>query len=134
MSDATWKESRILPVTLTPDDVRERGELLARELETLTNMETQQTAEKKEMKDDLDTQYGQVNQLARVVRDRLEQRPVECECRLNMALGLVEEVRTDTGEIITTRNFRESDKLRLQQQLPGVVEVPAPKPDTAEPA
>ena len=72
------------------------------------------------MKDDLDTQYGQVNQIARVVRDRIEQRPVEVECRLNMALGLVEEVRVDTGEIITTRNFREADKLRLQQQLPGV--------------
>ena len=122
MADATWKESRILPVALTPDEVRERGELLARELETLANMETQQTAEKKEMKDDLDTQYGQVNQIARVVRDRIEQRPVEVECRLNMALGLVEEVRVDTGEIITTRNFREGDKLRLQQQLPGVEE------------
>ena len=47
MADATWKESRILPVGLTPDEVRERGELLARELETLANMETQQTAEKK---------------------------------------------------------------------------------------
>ena len=127
MPDATWKESRILPVTLTPDEVRERGELLARELERFSELEADQASQKKEMKDALDTQYGQVNQLARVVWDRLEQRPVECECRLNMALGLVEEVRTDTGEIITTRNFREADKLRLQQQLPGVGEKAEPR-------
>lgn len=120
MADATWKESRILPVSLTPDEVRERGEMLARELESLANLEATQAGQRKEMKEELEEKSGQVSSIARVVRDRIEYRPVECECRLNMALGLVEEVRLDTGEILKSRSFQEADKLRLQQQLPGM--------------
>lgn len=118
MADATWKESRILPVSLTPDEVRERGEMLARELETLGNLEATQAGQRKEMKEELEEKSGQVSSIARVVRDRIEYRPVECECRLNMALGLVEEIRLDTGEILKTRSFQEADKLRLQRELP----------------
>lgn len=118
MADATWKESRILPVALTPDEVRERGRMLARELGEMQQLEADQASQRKEMKEDLEEQSGKVSGLGRVVREGLEHRPVECECRLNMALGLVEEIRLDTGEIIASRSFRESDKLRLQQQLP----------------
>jgi hypothetical protein len=54
--------------------------------------------EKKEMKE---TQEKAVHRLATIVRDRAEERSVAVELRYHLGSNLLEEVRTDTGEVTT---------------------------------
>lgn len=60
---------------------------------------------------------SEIGKLAYIVNTRSEQRSVEVELRANFTLRLVEEVRTDTGETIRTRDVEERDKLRMQSNL-----------------
>ena len=114
----TWKEWRFLPVALTNDEVRARGEQLADTVYRRRALEADQAAEKKAMKDELDGLAVEIEALATTVNDRREIRSVEVQIRANLTLGMAEEVRTDTGEITTTRPLDEKDKMRAQTGLP----------------
>lgn len=114
----TWKEWRFLPVALGDDEVRARGEQLADTVRRRNDLEIEQATEKKAMKEALDGIESEISKLAMVVNERRETRSVEVEIRANLAIGLAEEVRTDTGEIIKSRALDEKDKMRAQAGLP----------------
>jgi hypothetical protein len=59
----------------------------------------------------------------------VEERSVEVEIRLNVGLRMVEEVRLDTGEIVTTRHATEDDKLRAAARIQPGLPLDAPEPD-----
>lgn len=123
MSVLTWKETRFLQVPLTSDEIRERGEQLANLIKERDELEVEQKATRDRMKSAMDSVEGRIHRIARVVNERVEERSVQVELRCNLALGLVEEVRIDTGEIVTSRAATKEDKLRAQveaqTELPG---------------
>ena len=114
----TWTETRFLPVALTPDEIQGRGEQLAQLLDDEAALTVAHKAARDAMRAEADRLYAQIHRLAAIVRERVEERSVAVELRLNLALGLVEEVRTDTGDIVTTRAVTAEDKLRAQLTLP----------------
>ena len=118
LNSLTWKEWRFLPVALGDDEVRARGEQLADTVQRRNTLEIEQAGAKKAMKEDLDGVDAEVTKLALIVSERSEVRSVEVEIRANLSIGLAEEVRTDTGEIIRSRPLDEKDKLRSQTGLP----------------
>ena len=75
-------------------------------------------------KDDMDAVEGKIQKLARIVNERVEERSIQVEMRCNVALGLIEEVRSDTGEVIVSRTATKEDKLRAQVEaqtdIPGM--------------
>ena len=92
--------------------MRERGEL-----------QVTQKADRDRMRTEMDSVEGRIHRIAGVVNERVEERSVQVELRCNLTLGLVEEVRCDTGEIVASRGVTKEDKLRAQVEaqvdLPG---------------
>jgi uncharacterized FlaG/YvyC family protein len=117
-----WKESRFLPVILTAGELQSRGAQLADAVQKRDALEVEQKAAREEMKEAMVGAESRIGDLAKIVNERKETRAVEVECRLNVMLNLVEVIRTDTGEVIQTREAIPSDALRLQSVLPGLDE------------
>lgn len=85
-------ETRHLRCRLTDEEHREKGVALARALNERNELEARRL------------EYD--------VRDRSEERPVECEIVHNYEKSIVETVRTDTGEVVSTRPMLESERQR----------------------
>ena len=115
--ETTWIETRYLQVPLTPDELRERGELLADLVRGAALLEEQHARERKAMKDAATTLNGRIQHLAAIVNARAEERSVKVEVRYNPVLALIEEVRTDTGEVVQTRAPTPEDKARAQAAM-----------------
>ena len=113
-----WQESRLLPVVLGSEELRARGESLARAVKRVAEIEAEHYAAREEMREALKKAEGVLQMYATIVADRSELRVVEVECVLSVPLQIVEEHRTDTGEHLGTRPAEPRDKLRLQQVLP----------------
>jgi hypothetical protein len=122
--EMTWKESRFLPVPLTQEEVGQRGEQLADLIKERDDLTLTQKKEKDRMKSAMDGIDGRIRHLAKMVNERIEERSVSVEVRYNTSLHMIEEVRTDSGEVIKTRTPTEEDKVRAaaeqQSKLPGV--------------
>lgn len=124
MPSITWTETQFLKVPLTDTDVQARGEQLAKELHNLRDLRAEHKTAKDAMKNAEESGEGRVAQLARIVRDRVEERSVPVEIRVDLGLRMVEEIRSDTGEIMHTRPVTEEDTLRArieaQATIPGI--------------
>jgi hypothetical protein len=132
--NTSWRESRFLPVVLTPEEILARGEQLADALARRDAHEAQMRAERDDAKEELEVLEGEVSKLAKIVRARREERAVVCECTVSVELGIVEVRRLDTEDVIQTRAVEPHDRQRLQQELPGTrpgaqEEPPAPPAD-----
>jgi hypothetical protein len=125
MSTLIWKETRFLKVPLTPDEVRARGEQLANFVKERDELVREHTKVKKRMADDAKGADGRIYHTAQIVNERMEERSVTVEMRCHLGLGLVEEVRTDTGEILVSRAATPDDKLRAQAEA----QMPLPEPE-----
>lgn len=124
-STITWTEPRVLRVALIEAELRERGELLADALARIDALEGEQKAQREAMKQAMDAAGGQVRKLANVIRERAEERTVRVELRANLTLGLVEEIRVDTGEHLRSRDMTRDDKIRAETLAQGgLFEVP----------
>lgn len=99
----------MLPVKLTEKEVQVRGSKLA-----LTRQEAEQHTERSKAlraeliakRDELDSEIGH---LAKVVREKTEDREVECEVRMSKKDGCVDEIRLDTMEVIATRPIKDEE-------------------------
>lgn len=113
---------RLLPVPLTEDEVAARAQELAvaelyrcqvgDELETEKSVWSER---KKFLEARVITASQSCERLGKVVKDRQEERSVEC--RVIIAAGLFNLVRTDTGEVIVVRQATPSE-LQLALQIP----------------
>jgi len=117
--DLTWKETRFLNVPLTPDELRQRGEQLANLVKDRDELALEQKKQKDGMKEDMEGVEGRIRHLALIINDRVEERSVQVELRYSTVLHLIEEVRTDTGEIVKTRQPTADDKLRAAAEQQG---------------
>lgn len=95
---------------LTTTELIERGEALARAHQAVRVEKADQKAAKERMKDTLDDLEGEVGRLARIVRDKAEDRAVTCTRVYDFAAGQVQVVREDTGEVVATRAMSEDER------------------------
>lgn len=114
MPEITWTEMRYLPVPLTPDELRERGEMLATLVDEADALEDDHVQRRREAKDEEKRLDGRIRAMAAVINARAEGRSVKIEVRYNATLALIEEVRIDTGEVLETRQPTSDDKARAQ--------------------
>lgn len=123
MAEITWRETRFLPVPLTPDEVRQRGEQLADVVKESDELAAAHKKERDRMKQAEEMAESRIRHLAKIVNDRVEERSVQVELRYNTGLNMIEEVRTDTGEVMKTRAPSQEDKVRAsaeqQTRIPG---------------
>jgi hypothetical protein len=127
---SSWTETRFLSCLLTPEEIRARGEQLAQSIRECETLLTEERARRDEAKEAITRAESQVGSLAKIVLERAEVRAVPVECVVSIALGIVEERRTDTGELLRSREATPADKARLQGVLP--LDEPAPPPPATE--
>jgi hypothetical protein len=99
-----------LPVNLTEPEIREAGKRLAQ----LEGAVGEHTAKEKEVKDRLKSERsvyeGQISQIASVIRQGHEYRPVSVRVEAHFTDGKVREIREDNGAVIAERAITESDR------------------------
>jgi len=120
--------SRSLSARLTDDEIGQRGRDLARAWQDIASEEVRQDGLKKEMKARLSGLSSEAARLATIVSRGEELRDVDVEVRAVIPAGVVHEIRMDTGEIIHSRPFTDTER---QRHLPLG---DAPMADAAPPA
>jgi len=106
-------EARSLPVKLTDEELRERGDSLAQVIQNLRTEEDRQVDIKAQMKARLAELDAKKTQLAITISRREEDREVMVDTYHDYDRLKVEMVRQDTGETINSRRMTEAE-----QQLP----------------
>lgn len=101
-----------LPCRLTEEEVRERGERLARELNGKVLLEEKRKEVAAELKRAIDALDAELLDLARAIRDRTEEREVEVETTRDLHRRVLETIRRDTGEVVSARPLG-PDELQL---------------------
>jgi hypothetical protein len=106
---------RQLKVQLTAPEIAERADRAAKLLEDRDRAEAELKAHATHAKSLIAQMEAEMRALSGEVRTRFTYRDVAIERRYLYAIGEVEEVRLDTGEIVSERPMTESER---QQQLP----------------
>lgn len=92
-----------LPVALTPDEVRERGEKLAAVVEEWKAAEDLKKSTAKHQKEAIDELKDLVLELKTIVRSKKENRHIEVADRVILERRVVETIRMDTEEVCGSR-------------------------------
>lgn len=119
------KVERMLPVVLTDADILDMSESLGKKLLELKEAETERKALANAAKMKCDALASEVSNLGKCVREKLEERPVECEWTYHQPRpGMKQLIRLDTAEIIDERDMSDKDKQRAadlkQLRIPGL--------------
>lgn len=99
-----------LPTELTQDEFNVKARELAATHEAIALERETQKETRTELKRRMEELEQKRSHLARIVRDRREDRLVEVEEHANYARGVVEFVRLDTGEVYGTRPLTGDDR------------------------
>ena len=99
MRTVTWT----LPCRLTDAELLKHGEALAIERDERNKLVHEAKSTAADFKARIEKRDAEVDRLALIVRDKAESRPVVCELRRDLELGVMETWRTDTGELVATR-------------------------------
>jgi len=102
--------SKDLPCVLSDDEWHARASDLAACIDDIANEEGRQANLKSQMKAALAELDARKHRLASVVRAGVEYREVTVELRAEWAAGVAVEVRTDTGESMSTRALTDSER------------------------
>lgn len=108
-------ESRHLPVKLDDHELRERGDQLAAVIQDMNTEEKRQTDAKAGMKARLAELDAKKTQLAITIARHEEDRDITVDVIHRFDKFIVESVRQDTGEVVTSRPMTEIER---QQTLP----------------
>jgi hypothetical protein len=98
-----------LPTGLTDFELTERAKRLSSALREVEEIKAQHATEKAQMKTEMDDAVAAVAELSKVIRDREEKRPVDCELLLDDDEKLAYMVRTDTGEVLSHRTMTDDE-------------------------
>jgi hypothetical protein len=111
------EEARVesLPCALSPEEVRQRGEAVARLLKERDDLDFETKQYAKQRREELGELELAIARLAIQIRERQEYRPVEVACLRNPSDATVVWVRKDTGEVVRQRPMTEEEK---QERLP----------------
>lgn len=126
------KESRSLACKLSPAELSDKSDEMARHQLEVNNIEAAKKSAVSQFKARLDEKASQLTVLAQAIADRSEYRTVKCEWRFEQA-GFNSDrepifhpeqktlVRLDTGEAVEVRAITDSDrqmKLNLEESAP----------------
>lgn len=106
------REDRLLPVTLTPDELQDRGAALAKAVEEVEEIEAQQKLDAKEVKDRVARLKKEALRLMRAVRSGVEARMVPCIWSRDEGMQAMELFREDVGTRVDARPMSEFEKQR----------------------
>jgi hypothetical protein len=106
---------RSLPVRLTDEELLKKGQELAATVQDIAAEESRQVDIKTQLKAKLAELDARRSGLAVTVSRKEEHRDVEVDIFYDYQRGVVEDIRRDTGEVLTTRVMQESER---QQKLP----------------
>lgn len=101
---------KILPVKLTPDELRAKGEKLAELIGQAEVLKTEAKDKAKDYRETLEILSEETGHLASVVRAKAEDRDVECIVEKDFDRGVIETVRQDTMETVSTEPMSEQDR------------------------
>lgn len=99
-----------LPCKLTEREQVLKSKALGAELEELERLEAEKADSARQYKELIDTKNKRVRELAQEVRDGAELRMVECYERPKYREGVIELVRSDTREVVSTRKMSDADR------------------------
>lgn len=99
-----------LSCVLTDDELRERGEQLAKAIEDIATEQKNQESIKAEMKSSIATLEARRDALAAQVRRKAELRQVEVEEVTDYVSGRFSRSRLDTGEVIHERPLTNDER------------------------
>jgi hypothetical protein len=102
--------TRTLPVRLTQAELLERGKALALVRQDCNHIESDMKLTVRAFKDRIEIREAEIDRLAEIVDLEAEPRPVECRNVRDMNRGVIEVVRTDTGEIVESRVMTELER------------------------
>jgi hypothetical protein len=97
---------RDLPVALSDEEFQTKSQGLADLCKEINRAKDRAKEEAKANKEAIDAMEIQRSKLATIVKDKAEDRPVECCDHFLYSSRMVETVRTDTGERIAVRAMR----------------------------
>lgn len=106
----TMAQTRDLRVDLTQDEVAVDATSLAQKLADMDKVESELESIKSQYKGKLTELTGQIQQLARRVRDKFENRPTDTVEVRNNTNGMFIEIRMDTKEVITERKMTVAER------------------------
>ncbi len=112
MSKTIATKVKELPVILTPEEISAKGRELAQTHADLAKLQTDQAAQKAEMKKATKELEKRIYELAHQIRSGNEERPVEVDFIITDEGDVIKEVRRDTGEIINIRAPQEGERQR----------------------
>ncbi len=110
-------ERQFLQCKLTPEEQEQAAQDLARLLDDLQGLEEQLTSIKTDFKGKIEQCEANINVKKRLVRDKRELRPVDCEVQSNFTQCTVRVTRKDTGEVIEDRKMTGNEaQLKIADQ------------------
>ena len=103
-----------LPVKLTADERAQKAHRLAQAVQEADDLEAELGEVKRTFKNRDEALQMEIRLLGRLVRDGVEDRPIECEERANWSAVTMETYRLDTGALV---NFRPMTREERQREL-----------------
>lgn len=104
-----------LSCVLTPEEYVDRSQKLAIALSDREDHEHHVKAVKEDLKAKESALASRISNLGGVVRNKAEIRDVPVERWQHFDIGVVREIRTDTGEVISERPLRMEERQELMQ-------------------
>lgn len=120
--------TKSLRCELTEPELLERSQTAARLVVTIDELDAAMKAEAKRRKAVIEEEEAKLRRISAEIRDKATFREIDCERTFDYRLGVVRDVRTDTGEVLNERAMTYSER---QLEL-GIDEAPATSP--TEPA
>jgi len=104
-----------LPCKLTNDELRVKGEELARLISNMSEVELAKKAKTAEFNGRIGDLQEKQDALSHEINQKAEVREVKCEEEFNWETNVVETIRTDTGAVIHTRIIRPEERQRKME-------------------
>lgn len=100
---------KMLPVALTDAELQTRGNKLAQLEEDAEGHELSAKAQRAKLREQKKALAIEIQGIAKVIREKQEERSVKCITRPGKRDGFVDDVRTDTNEVIDTRRASDAE-------------------------
>jgi hypothetical protein len=125
MSNETEYFSQNLRCDLTADEIAERAQQSARLVVTIDDLTASMKAEAKRRKSFIEEKEGELRRISAEVRDKATFRDIECERRFDYRMGIVVEVRLDSGEVLNERAMTHHERQMALELEPANDTIPA---------
>jgi hypothetical protein len=99
-----------LDVELTDEELLQCGSMMADAEYKYAALDREKKASAESFKERMDREQHIINDNARLIKEKIERRPVDCHVTLNEPEGQKTCVRLDTGEVVWIKPLTEDEK------------------------